>query len=506
MFKNRITPLQTKENNPVFYLLSATLIYAICLFYPQKIELEVLLAIICSLAFIARPEWGVFFIIAVHPIVMCQFTLFWEVGHPIEIIPSVKGPYIQTPMEQYTVPLYLFQVASVMLLPALVFHHRPSLLQNSNIRYKKIIYITLTAFFIWGIITSLLARYPYIAFFSFSRFVSIGIIISYMIRFIQSTEEIRKAMIAYCCSAVILVFFAYYGTYYGFMEASTIWNNFGVTISQVQGLANGSIGFIAERQGMIPGFGLSAKHELSTFLAAAFFYSLYLWLTAKNKTYSTYYLVVSFAILLALFYGPSKLTLAGIIMATIVVALLNRFLRSHVLLIVLILACTMLFTFFAAKFTRPPYAKNMEMTSQSFKVVNSSSEFSNSFKGRLAKMRNAAKFIKSSYGVGIGADMLHYHPIFSDVHGHNLFITLFAEYGFPAVMSVLILGILLTCQVLPIITSQASVYDIGYLTSMPIIVSFIVILFEYSLDCNVWSPPALDDWSTFVGISSLCKD
>lgn len=479
-------PCNTKEDKPAKYLACITLLYIICLTCPQYIGLNLILAILCSLIFVARPSWGVFFVIAVHPIMMCYFDIFWTAGLPMEISPAINTPAINTP-KSYPVPffsVFSFQIASSILLPALFFHCRPSLHLNLNKKYQKIIYITLSIFFLWSTASCFMARYPYIAFLGLSRFVSLTIIITYMIRFVQTVETLKKVMISYCCAAVVFSLFAYYGTYHGFDNVSIIWKNYSMMVFQHQGLSNGTQGFISERMGMIAGFGLSAKHELSTFLASGFFYSVYLLFFSKKKYYSAYYLITGFVILITLSYSPSKLTLAGIFISTLLVTILFLSLRRHISLVVILLVGCIVPAFIISGFTRPPHIKRTASTSRNLQVVSDDSQFSPSLKGRIVKMREAAGFIASSHGIGIGPGMLRLDPIFSHVHAHNFFITLCSEHGFPALLCVLIIGGILTCRVFPFITSRNKITFIV----VPFAASLCAVLFEYSLDCQIWTP------------------
>ncbi|MCI5158009.1 MAG: hypothetical protein D3906_06115 [Candidatus Electrothrix sp. AUS1_2] len=481
---------QERDNNPLKYLFFIWILYIAFLVFPQHIGLNIIIAIYCMLTFIVRPLWGVFFIIAVHPIMMCSFNVFLPVGLPIKIITSTEIPYGPSGIGACGSPfsVYPFQTASFMLLPALIFHSRTFYRQDTTKHYKKTFYITLSFFFTCGIITSLLALYPYKALLGLSRFASLTITIAYIVSFINDIYKLKKVMLTYCCAAIILSFFAYYGTYNGYEKVSIIWNNCGIIVRQMQGLTNGSSAFIAERQGMMPGFGLSGKHEFSTFLVTGFFCSIYLFITTKNKIHSIFYIVANITILQALFYGPSKLSLLGIVIGTLVVTIFNPSIRRYLALIVIVLVGLNILALMLSSYTRPPHTKRTASLSSNFKMVNDSSEFSTSFKGRIAKMKRAAKHIKLSYGLGIGSDMLQHDPIFTDVHGHNLFITLFAEYGLSSIICLFILGKLVGCRVAPIITSQTCMYNRISFVVVPVTASFFAILFEYNFDCFVWAP------------------
>ena len=239
---------------------------------------------------------------------------------------------------------------------------------------------------------------------------------------------------------------------------------------------------------MLPGFGLSAKHEFSTFIVAGFFFSTYLFITVKNKALYLFYLVASFTIFLSLFYGPSKLSLVGIIVAVLFVSIVCPSIRQHISLVIILLVFLNLFGLAASIYTRPLYLQIMEGSTQNIKVVNDDSEFELSLKGRIAIMKQAAQYIKQSNGMGIGPDMLSHDPIFTHVHGHNILITLFAEYGFPSIICIFILGTLLVYRITPIITSQTCGQKTIFLMAIPMTASFLAILFEYSFDCFIWAP------------------
>lgn len=483
-----LSHLQEQESNPFKYLFCVSILYLLCLTYPQQIGWGLILALSCAILFIIRPLLGVFFIVAVHPMMSCSFEIFWTFGNPIESITSTQLPYGGFFLSPLTKPVttYPFQILSLLLIPSLLFHCKPFSDKKSVSQYQKIIYTIIPFFFLYEIAVSLQSTYADKSLFFLSRFASILIIIIYLSHFITNGRILRSLMTLHCCAAVILALLAYYGTYYGFEKISYIWCDYGLTIIQKQSLFNGANSYNSDAMGMLPGSGLSAKHQLSIFLVEGIFFATYLLITAKNKAFSWFCISSILFFYTTLYYGPSKLSLVGIFISCILITVLYSRLRPYIAVIVLFVLLLNIFGLAASTYLRPRHAKITAGSTQNFKVVNDDSEFSMSLKGRLAIMRKAAKRILQSHGIGIGSGMLSRDPLFPNIHGHNFFITLFAECGFPAVICALTLGILLFLRVKQAVQKWLHDYSITPVTVLT--ASFLAIFFEYSFDTFVWTP------------------
>ncbi len=480
------------KGTPITYLLYTGALYLLCLISPQDIRLNIIIALTCALIFIIRPLAGVFFLIAIHPVMSCSFDLFWTAGQPVEIITSTHIPQTKM-MAPLTLPvsIYPFQIAAIIVLPSLFFHCRPFARQHTT-SYYNIIITTLFFFFIWGVLVSLQAEYPFKSLFGLSRFFSIAIIVGYLIKFIDKVDILRKVMIVYCCAAVCMCFFAYYSSYYAFENISSIYSDYGLNIIQRQSLFNSPGRFNSELIAMIPGFGLGGKHEFSLYIVAGIIFSIYLLVTEKNSMQAFCYLLMILLLYPFIYYAPCKLGILGMILGVIVVTLLSPALRKYLILIVLFLMLLNIYGLIASGYLRPEHTKKMAGVTQNFQVMNNSSEFEGGMNGRKAIWRGVVKTIKQSNGFGIGADMLngkYNHKIaFFYPHGHNIFIGLLAEYGFPAMICAFFLGVLSIRQVSPVIRSQICLQNRELLVRLSILTCFFAMLFEYNFDCFVWIP------------------
>lgn len=484
-------PLSPKmEDTPWRYLLGVGLLFTLCLTLPQSIVLEVIIGVFCAALIVLRPIWGIFLIIAGHTIMSCTFELFWSAGYPIELISTTDVPWKDSDIWPLRAPLSLFpfQVVSFLLLPALIFHSKPISSQRKSSQEQRIIYTTVTFFFMWGIVVSSQAVYPDKALYGLSRFGSIAVIILYIIRFVDRPETLRKSMVIYCCAALIMSFLAYYATYKGFASVSYVWYDNGLAIAQKQALFNSASNFKPDTQGMLPGYGLAAKHEFSTFTVAGIVSSIYLLLTARSKGLSIFFFVTLLVLYSGLFYGPAKLGIGGLIGGTLLVTLFSPFLRRHASFVVVLLVALNIFSLVVSLQTRPEHAKKTAGAAQNFKVVNNDSEFDMSLKNRFAIMEDAAAHAEQSNGIGIGPEMLHRDPIFGYPHGHNFVVTFLAEYGVPALVCVIVLGIVLVRRILPIVTSDTCFQNPLSLPVVPLLIGFIAMLVEYTFDCYVWMP------------------
>ncbi len=477
-----------KEINPAWYLASGASVYIIMLFSPQSLWFNVIYFFILATLIIVKPRQGVAFIIYCYPVMSCGYNLLWSLGMPYDFVVSLNVPEVKTsvaPLEN-KVTLFQFQVVSILFLPSIIFYIR-TYFSRITVNWKLV--HLLFFFFIWCSVVVCTSRMPDKSLFGLSRFASVLILSLYITFFVTNLAEIRRLMVAHCSAALLLSFFAYYGTYYGFNEVSHIFIVKSLKIIQFQSLFNGSNYFKADIQGMLPGFGLSGKHEFSTFVAAGFFFSLYLGATTPRKCFQFFYFIASLVLFTALFYAPSKLTIVGVIFGTLLTAILTPRLRKNIAIITFAVIAFLGFSLTVSQFLRPPHAKKMSSMTRNFTVINDSSEFSQtSFKARLAIMRQALDKAKKSECLGIGPDMLQRDDIFTQVHGHNLFITLLVEYGLPALLCVVVIGILLVRRVARVLLTPVRRFDPEFLALLSITSAFIAIFFEYNFDCFVWQP------------------
>ncbi len=448
----------------------------------------------CILIFIYRPVWGVFFIIATHPVTTCSYDIAWSALQPVEIISAVNIPYGTRATSPLTSPFsaYPFQIAAFIMLPSLIIHCNPFSRQLQASKSLKIIYTTLSFFFIWGIIVSLYAPYPDKALFGLSRFLCITILISYVVRFVKDPTTLRKVLLTYCCAAILMSLLSFYSTYYGFEHNALLYSNHGFNIFQKQALFNTPSSYNPEVMSMLPGFGIAGKHEFSTYIATGIISSAYLFYTEKNRLLSLFYPLIILTLYTSLYYAPCKLSIVGILFGVLLVSFLSPLLRKHISIILLLMILLNIVALISSNYVRPDHTKKTAGATQHFKVVNNESEFEPGIQERVAIWRKAIKTIKQSYGLGIGPDMFNrsrnHNIAFSFPHAHNIVITLLTEYGFPAILCMIILGVVSIRHVLPIITSKTHLNNATHLPVITVAVCFLTNFFEYSFDCFVWIP------------------
>ncbi|OQX17021.1 MAG: hypothetical protein BWK76_10965 [Desulfobulbaceae bacterium A2] len=480
--------ISEKDINPALYLASGALVYVFLLFSPQWLWFNVIILLFLATWFVVKPRQGVAFIVYCYPVMSCGYYMLWSIGMPYDFVVSLNVPEVETsvaPLEN-KVTFLQFQVVSMLLLPSILFYLRGFFFKVTVNR--TLIYI-LFFFFIWCLWVAYISRMPDKSIFGLSRFASVVILSLFITIFITNLADIRRLMVAHCCAALVLSFFAYYGTYYGFEDVSHIFIVRSLKIIQFQSLFNGANTFKADIQGMLPGFGLSGKHEFSTFVAAGFFFSLYLAVTTPRKSFRLFYFIACMVLFTDLFYAPSKLTIVGVIFGSLLTAVLIPGLRKNIAIIAFVIIAFLIVALTVSQFLRPPHEKKMSGMTRNFTVVNDSSEFSQkSFKARLAIMRQALDHAKKTHLLGIGPDMLQRDHIFTHVHGHNLFITLLVEYGAPALLCVIILGILLVRRVTRLLLTPGRRFNPEFLALLSITSAFIAIFFEHNFDCFVWTP------------------
>lgn len=477
-----------EEGSPVLYVVVSALIYLGLLFLPQSLFVNVLCWGMLAGLFIAVPKWGVLFAIICYPVMSCWYLLTWSADTPFYMVDMVNIPAVKISVSsiEKQVPVFQYQILSILLIPSLICW-RSANYKISNIN-RPIVIISLF-FILWGVACSCLSEIPYKSLFGLSRFLSIILILLYILKYASNFSVLRSVMVVHSCSAVVLSLFAYYGTYFGFENIASIFADNNLKISHIQSLFNRSNSFLNETLGMLPGYGLCGKHEFSPYVAVGYFFAIYLAVTARKRWDRIFYFITCPVLLLGLYYGPSKLTILGVIVGVLLTIVIVPAARKHISFVLVFLIVTNVFALSVSSFVRPAHEQKVAGMTKQFAVINDSSEFNSlSFRGRLAIWRKSLDRAKKSYGIGIGPDALQRDLVFNSPHGHNVFVTLLTEYGIVSLLCVVALGILLIRRVGSVLLVRHRYHDGRFLALFPMTAGFIVVFFEYSFDCFVWMP------------------
>lgn len=474
------------------YMLITSGVYGSCLFFPGYLWLNGIVAVCLIFLFIRWPGLGVVFIIAVHPVVSCSYDVIFSVGQPLDIVATFDMPHGHSQMAPRFVPLtiYPFQIASLLVFPSLIFHIRPvSTTISKNI---KVILLLLSICFVYSFVLSFFSKYPDKSMFGLLRFISITILSCYLIRFVNKLISLRSILVVFCCSSVNASLLAYFSTYYGFNEVTLIYSGHGITFFQVQSLFNTPFNFNYEVSGLLPGFGIAGKHEFAMLIVTGLLASVYLMYISTNKSNFIFYLLAVLMLYPGLYYAPCKVGIVSVFFAIFIISIISSCLRKHIVSILLVVFFLNIYALVVSDYTRPEHMKNTAGMSQSFKVINNSSQFGTGLPGRITIWTQAIRIIKESYSLGIGPEMLnqrlnHDHA-FAYPTAHNILLTFCAEYGMPVLICLLLLAKLTFQRVFCIIKCSASFRDNNALLVIIVTICFVAIAFEYMFDLSVWRP------------------
>ncbi len=253
-------------------------------------------------------------------------------------------------------------------------------------------------------------------------------------------------------------------------------------------LFNQAGGFNPSVVGMLTGFGLGGKHEVGMLMLAGSICALYLATQVQSGVLRTLLLAIIVACFSIIFQAFVKITLvaAGLLAAATTLAFPSwRKRLPEVLLAFLLLNAAALVI---ANQLRTQHMKNMESMSSRLSQATESGRYSvGSMAERWHIWENTGRRIVDSHGLGRGADSLNFDKTFGYHHGHNIFLTLGAEYGLPgtALVFVMLASVLLRSWKLLHCYTIPSDLRLALLTATLLLMAA---LFEGLFDVYVWMP------------------
>ncbi len=135
----------------------------------------------------------------------------------------------------------------------------------------------------------------------------------------------------------------------------------------------------------------------------------------------------------------SKLSVAAMFLVALFFCLALPTWRNITFKVLAILLVLNIAGSFCSSLIRPVHMKTMESTQQKIQAVSSKSKFEpSSLSGRKYIWEKTIARIDRQSGLGSGPDSLHRDKSFGYPNGHNIFLTLAAEYGLPGVLLIII--------------------------------------------------------------------
>lgn len=436
---------------------------------------ECMIVLFClAIAFIVflRPVFGIYLFILLYPLDSIYFV--------VDTSESVK---IRLYLETVLATLFLL----VMIVRKLSERHRcPEYVPALRSFPVQWILFILALFMVWSLFTVSRSEYFTHSLLGWWRFISCFIVMMFMVLYLDGYDKILKILIFYCCVSVVYALSAIVATHYVFDVKYELFEIVGKGISIEASLFNSSGGAMKQHAGMITGIGLSNKHELSMLLMGGIFFSVFL-----MKVYRSVQMRCVFAIFLLLYITIiyqvfSRLSIAGMFLVAIFLCVAIPSWRKSMVWVLLALIAVNFAGFGGSQLIRPAHMKNMESTKKKIESVTSKSEFTpSSFAGRKHIWKKTIARIARNGGLGTGPDSLKADMTFISVTGHNLFLTLAAEYGLPGSMLVFLFFMIIACSSYKFIFVRSAVENDLWLLKVVCLGAVSHALFEYSFDLPI---------------------
>jgi len=257
-------------------------------------------------------------------------------------------------------------------------------------------------------------------------------------------------------------------------------------ISIEASLFNSSGGAMKQHAGMITGIGLSNKHELSMLLMSGIFFCIFLMKVYRSVPMRCVFAVFLLLYITIIYQVFSRLSIAGMFLVVIFLCMAVPSWRKLTVWVLLALIAVNLAGFGGSQLIRPAHMKNMESTKKKIESVTSKSEFApSSFAGRKHIWKKTIARIVRYGGLGTGPDSLKADMTFISVTGHNLFLTLTAEYGLPGSILVFIFFMIIACSSYKFVFVHPAAENRLWLLKAVCVGAVLHALFEYSFDLPI---------------------
>jgi len=436
---------------------------------------ECMIALFClaiALIILIKPVFGIYLFILLYPLDSIYLV--------VDTSESVK---IRLYFETLLATLFLL----VMVVRTLSERHRcPACVSKLRSFPVKWIWFILTIFIVWSLFTLYRSEYFVHALWGWWRLITCFIVMLFMVPYLDGYDKIQKILIFYCCVAVVYALSAIVATHYVLDVKYELFEILGKGISIEVSLLNSSGGAMIQHAGMITGIGLSNKHELSMLLVGGIFFSVFLmkiYRSVPMRCVFAAFLLLYITIIYQIF---SRLSIVGMFLFVIFLCVTIPSWRKSTAWVLLALIAINLAGFGCSQLIRPEHMKKMESTKKKVESVTSKSEFApSSFAGRMHIWKKTIERIARSGGLGTGPDSLKADMTFISVTGHNLFLTLAAEYGLPGSMLVFLFFIIIACSSYKFVFVHPETENHLWLLKAACVGAVLHALFEYSFDLPI---------------------
>jgi len=456
----------------LFCMLGSSIVIAMAIIWPSTSLISLFFMIIFLTVYL-KPMVGVYLLTLLYPIQSICFQL------------NLRWPW---PIKIYVVEILDIILLMVLILKYLSNYH----LWDSNRCYKKPyhdvwIFYFFALFVVWSAFTLLWCNYFEKGLFSWAQFNSNFVTIAFLITYLDSYDKFIRLMAFYCCVAAVFALMAICATYHAFLVEPVLLVNSKLSILGQVGLRNEGAKFIPQIVGMRTGLGLCSKHELVILLSSSVLFSVYLIKHYKSSLIRTL-LVILILLYETIFYQAfSRVAMAGTFFATGFICLAVPFLRKWTFIVMTSLIGLNLIGYCCSEIIKPAHMKSMESTMERVKAVSSKSEFKqSSYAQRVRIWRETIERIQRSKGMGNGPGSLFEDSTFFPPHGHNIVLTLAAEYGIPGAAIIILTLFFIAKRAYNSVFVKPRGESNLWLLQVVFVAAVLCALFEYSFDLFVY--------------------
>jgi O-antigen ligase len=345
------------------------------------------------------------------------------------------------------------------------------------------------AFFLWAATRVGASEYTVQALLGFARVLMAGGVMLFLASTVDTERRFLLLFRVYCAAAAVMAVMAVVATYHAFSVGRVLHASAELQVEGTMMLYNTPAGFNHAIVGMVPGYGLTPKHNLSLYLTAAIVFAFLLLLRAESRGGRT--LLGALMVLYASVNHQafSRLALAGLLLTTAGVLFLVRRWRARIPLALAALLALYTVGYACSRPFFPEHVGERESLTSSLTVVASESQYSaNSLAGRVRIWKDAWRRIQQRLLLGRGPESLGLELAAGVPTAHNVVLSLWGDYG--------LVGVLLACGAVTAggVRTHAVLWrspepddgrwQLGAATTLTALLA----LFVYSFDLPIWSP------------------
>jgi O-Antigen ligase len=400
--------------------------------------------------------------------------------------------YLILSLPQTIILVYFEEIFSFVLLLAMILrklserHQRPMNDEAFKEFPYKWVFFLLALFIFWSIFTVFRSEYFFVSLFGLWRFISCFVIIAFLVLYLDSYDKFISVLICYCFVSVIYALSAVYATNFAFKVNYELFQIFDTVISIDISLFNQPVNFLLKNVGMATGVGLAAKHDLALFLTSGIFFAFFLMKLHESLKARCVLLAFILLMMTIIYQVFARASVTGMFLVAVFLCLAIPSWRKSIVWIVVILIVLNLAGLFCSSLIRTAHMKNMESTLQKVESVTSESEFApNSLSGRMYIWKRTIERIMRNKGMGSGPDSLMEDIAFHAPNGHNLLLTLAAEYGLPGAALILLFLLVIANSVYKSVFIEPKVRNNLWLLQAIFVAASLHALFVYCFDMPI---------------------